>query len=65
MAMHLSLVVFDLDGTLTDSVGGIHQALNLMLAEYGCAALSINVVRGMIGDGADRLVSARIDRQQA
>jgi phosphoglycolate phosphatase len=57
MAMHLSLVVFDLDGTLIDSVGGIHQAVNLMSAEYGCTALSIDAVRGMIGDGADRLVS--------
>lgn len=55
--MHLSLVVFDLDGTLIDSAGGIHQAVNCMLAEYGCTALSLSAVRGMIGEGAVRLVS--------
>jgi phosphoglycolate phosphatase len=55
--MSLSLVVFDLDGTLIDSAGGVHQAINRTLADFGCNPLSISAMRGMIGEGAELLVS--------
>ncbi len=54
--MSLSLVIFDLDGTLIDSVVDIAQALNAMLAARGCAALPADTVRSMIGDGMRKLV---------
>jgi phosphoglycolate phosphatase len=52
-----SLIVFDLDGTLVDSVGDLHRALNLTLADYRCGPLGLAQVRGMVGDGVERLVS--------
>ena len=49
-------IIWDLDGTLVDSVPGIAQALNSLLRENGHAALEEDVVRSMIGNGVARLV---------
>lgn len=52
------LVVFDLDGTLIDSIGDIASSANQTLAEaYGeSARLSADVVRGFVGHGARQLI---------
>ena len=52
------LVVFDLDGTLIDSIGDIGSSVNQSLVEtYGEGArLSHDVVRGFVGSGARHLV---------
>ena len=52
-----TLIVFDLDGTLIDSVGDLAAAINAMLAGLGCAPLSAAEVRRMIGDGVAMLVA--------
>ncbi len=49
-------VIFDLDGTLVDTATDISAALNALLAEHGRPALGIEAVRGMVGDGAEKLV---------
>ena len=49
-------VIFDLDGTLIDSVGDIHAALNVMLASRGAGPLDMETVRGFIGKGSSNLV---------
>jgi phosphoglycolate phosphatase len=49
-------VVFDLDGTLIDSAPDIAAVLNRVLANQGHAALALDEVRGMIGDGAWQLL---------
>ncbi len=54
--MSVSLVIFDLDGTLIDSAGDLAHAVNGMLAGYGCAPLALSEVRAMIGDGMRKLV---------
>jgi phosphoglycolate phosphatase len=50
------LIVFDLDGTLIDSLGDIADALNRVLAELGLPARSDTEVVGMIGNGVIELV---------
>jgi len=52
------LVVFDLDGTLIDSIGDIASSANQSLVEaYGeSARLSPEVVRGFVGHGARQLI---------
>ncbi len=52
------LVVFDLDGTLIDSIGDIAASANEALVEaYGeQARLSSEVVRGFVGHGARQLI---------
>jgi phosphoglycolate phosphatase len=49
-------VVFDLDGTLIDSLRDIATAINRMRADLDLAPLSVGAVGGMVGEGARRLV---------
>src|SRR3954447_5818059 len=51
------LLVFDLDGTLVDSVPDLRAALNEMLRERGRRPLSSPEVKRMVGDGAPALVA--------
>jgi phosphoglycolate phosphatase len=49
-------VLFDLDGTLVDSAPDIAASVNQLMAAYGLASHSPDAVRGMIGNGIERLV---------
>src|SRR5215469_8774377 len=51
------LLVFDLDGTLVDSVPDLRAALNQMLGERGRRSLSPPQVKRMVGDGVPALVA--------
>jgi len=51
------LLVFDLDGTLVDSVPDLANALNEVLHERGYAPLSNAEVAPMVGDGVPPLVA--------
>ncbi len=52
----LSAVLFDLDGTLLDTVADIALALNRTMLEYGCEPLPDEDVRRMIGRGSPILI---------
>jgi len=54
--MTQNAILFDLDGTLVDSVPDLAAAANALLAEFGRPALSLAQVTGMVGDGAPKLV---------
>jgi phosphoglycolate phosphatase len=49
-------VIFDLDGTLVDSLPGIHAAIAAMLADRGRPDPGLAAVRSWVGEGAERLV---------
>ncbi|HKV99570.1 MAG TPA: HAD-IA family hydrolase, partial [Vicinamibacterales bacterium] len=49
-------MIFDLDGTLIDSRRDLAESTNEMLASYGAAALPIDDVAAMVGEGAKVLV---------
>ena len=51
-----SSLLFDLDGTLVDSLPDLATALNLLRTENGLAPLPLSTVRAAIGDGARKLV---------
>ncbi len=51
------LLIFDLDGTLVDSVPDLTASLNEVLREHGRAPLSMAEVKPMIGDGVPMLVA--------
>src|SRR3984893_8668594 len=55
--MERVLLVFDLDGTLVDSVPDLRAAVNEMLRERGRPPLSPSEVKRMVGDGAPALVA--------
>ncbi len=56
-----ALIVFDLDGTLVDSLGDLQRALNRTLAEYHCAPLALARVQSMVGDGVGQLVARALE----
>jgi len=63
--MSHDLVLFDLDGTLVDSLPDIAAALNHALRERGLAELSTAVVRTLVGDGVEVLAERALARQDA
>lgn len=58
-------IVFDLDGTLADSVIDITHALNIGLAEAGLAPCSAESVKTMVGGGARLLAERAVARAGA
>lgn len=48
--------IFDLDGTLIDSLQALTTALNLAGEEHGFPPLTNEVVRRMVGEGIEKLV---------
>lgn len=48
-------VLFDLDGTLIDSVADLHGAINVVLVRHGLKPLTLADVVSMIGDGVRKL----------
>ena len=53
----IRLFVFDLDGTLVDSLRDLADSANEVLTSYGAAPLDMTTIGGMVGDGAARLVA--------
>jgi len=49
-------IAFDLDGTLVETVGDIHAALNLVLAAEGVPAATLDDIRNFVGQGAGALI---------
>jgi phosphoglycolate phosphatase len=53
-------VVFDLDGTLIDGYDGISDALSFAMSRLGRTPLGAERVRGMVGEGLERLIEKAI-----
>jgi phosphoglycolate phosphatase len=49
-------IAFDLDGTLIETVGDIHTALNQVLVAEGLPAASVADIRNFVGQGARALI---------
>lgn len=54
-------VLFDLDGTLIDSVHTLRDATNRLLAELGREPLDLEAMRRFIGDGPAKMVHRALD----
>jgi phosphoglycolate phosphatase len=60
-----SLILFDLDGTLVDSLPDIGAALNQGLAALGRAPFPLDDVRSLVGEGVLRLAEKALARRPA
>ncbi|MDE6597569.1 MAG: HAD family hydrolase [Clostridia bacterium] len=49
-------IIFDLDGTLLNTLGDIRYVLNESLAKFGLLQLSVTEAMALLGNGAKRLV---------
>jgi phosphoglycolate phosphatase len=57
----MSLIVFDLDGTLVDSRLDLAESTNEMLSTYGASPLPVDAVAAMVGEGAKVLVARALE----
>jgi phosphoglycolate phosphatase len=53
----LQLIVFDLDGTLVDSLRDIADAANALIVSCGAAPIPQDEIGAMVGDGAAQLIA--------
>ena len=58
-------VIFDLDGTLTDTITAITHFANKALAENGFGPISSDVYKYLVGDGRDTLVHRMLKEHNA
>ncbi|MDE7265712.1 MAG: HAD hydrolase-like protein, partial [Clostridia bacterium] len=49
-------IIFDLDGTLLNTIGDIHKVLNECLTAFGLENISVERCATLIGHGAKKLV---------
>ncbi len=56
-------ILFDLDGTLLDTLEDLKDAANHTLREMGCAERSLDEVRAFVGNGARRLLELCLETE--
>jgi phosphoglycolate phosphatase len=61
--MHYSAVVFDLDGTLLDTLADIAEAANRVLVQRGLAAHELDAYRQFVGEGVRVLFERSLPRE--
>ncbi|HEY1087059.1 MAG TPA: HAD hydrolase-like protein, partial [Archangium sp.] len=55
MAVRIDALIFDLDGTLADSIADIGEAMNGVLAELSLPAHTLEAYKTFVGEGAENL----------
>ena len=61
----IDLLIFDLDGTLVNTLGDITASVNYTLAHFGKQPLDTNIVRRFVGDGTKALVERTLGGRSA
>ena len=52
----MTAILFDLDGTLLNTLEDLTDATNATLCHFGCPQRSMEEVRNLVGNGAERLI---------
>ncbi len=58
-------VIFDLDGTLLDTLGDLTDSVNMALEKYGLPLRSMDEVRGFVGNGLRNLMTQAVEEGEA
>ncbi len=61
MAQKFHAAIVDLDGTMIDTLGDFEVALNLMLADFGHAAVERSFIEHTVGKGSEHLIQSTLD----
>jgi phosphoglycolate phosphatase len=62
--MEIDLLIFDLDGTLVDSLDDIVGSVNFTLSEMGLKQLERPQIRSYVGDGIKTLIARAVGTQE-
>ena len=63
--MRYQCVIFDLDGTILDTLGDLKNAVNHALTKRGYAARSLEEVRAFVGNGVKNLIERAVPQGTA
>lgn len=63
--MQYKAVLFDLDGTLLDTLGDIHSAVNVALEKHAFAPRTLAEVRSFVGNGVKKLIERALPQGTA
>jgi len=61
--MHYKYYIFDLDGTLLDTLGDLAASTNYALRHFGLPERSIDEVRQFVGNGVRKLIERAVAGQ--
>ena len=61
--MNYQLIIFDLDGTLMDSIGGIRKAVNMMLESHNYPTYSVEEYYQFVGNGLMNTVKGTLAKE--
>lgn len=64
MLNKIKLIIFDLDGTLADTLWEIRDGINAALAAYGMSSVNYTAVKGGINNGPRKLCQAMLPEPQ-
>ena len=63
--MQYKAVIFDLDGTLVDSLADLSDSVNLMLESYGFPTHEMEQYHDFVGNGSKKLMERTLPRDKA
>jgi len=58
-----NLIIFDLDGTLVDTIEDIHECLNTTISKFGFPTISLELTKSYVGDGMKKLVERAVGEE--
>ena len=58
-------ILFDLDGTLLDTLEDLHDSVNVALGSFGFPARTLEEVRQFVGNGAEQLIRLAVPAETA
>ncbi len=62
--MKKKILIFDLDGTLLDTLGDLMNATNTAISEYGFPMRSYEEIKSFVGNGVAKLVARCLPNQE-
>ena len=63
--MKYKAVIFDLDGTLVNSIADLSDSVNIMLKEYGYPEHDEDEYRYFVGNGSRKLVERALPKEKS
>ena len=58
--MKYEAIIFDLDGTLTDTLEDLKNSVNFAMREFGFPERTTDEVRSFVGNGVKRLIDLSV-----